>query len=586
MKQTALTSIDSYKLAHLVMWPEETNMAYANFTPRSNHHFNVPKEYKKDGLAVWFGLQAFLHEMVEIWDTTFFSVPKNKVISEFAELVAPFCGDQGLDTSKLEELHDYGRLPLLIRALPEGTLVPMGVPVLTIERTDARFYWLAAFMETWLSMELWKASTSATTARVYRKIMEKYTTITGGNKDFVAVSCHDFSPRGMSGYADAAKSGAGHLLSFIGTDNLPAVKFVKDYYRGKETFVGCSVPASEHGVMSAGTKDSELDTYRRMLKLYPTGIVSLVSDTYDFFNVITNFAVTLKDEIMARQPDSLGLCKVVFRPDSGDPADILCGEDIPVLRIPMESWGDTEVIGEWAADAIVSRVFTETPHGEDGESNPVSIFKVGEKYFEVGIEIEWNRYDKQYYYIADHSVTFVKEVTLTSQQKGAVQCLWDIFGGTTNERGYKTLDPHVGLIYGDSITPERCEDILCRLFKKGFASDNVVYGIGSFSFTFVSRDTLGFAMKTTYISGKDGGVEIFKDPVTDNVTKKSAKGLLMVTKENGKYVLTDQVTYQETNTGYLQPVFSDGKILVDCSFEEIRNRLVNANKEAEIYSNK
>ena len=93
-------------------------------------------------------------------------------------------------------------------------------------------------------------------------------------------------------------------------------------------------------------------------------------------------------------------------------------------------------------------------------------------------------------------------------------------------------------------------------------------------------------MKTTYISGKDGGVEIFKDPVTDNGTKKSAKGLLMVTKENGKYVLTDQVTYQETNTGYLQPVFSDGKILVDCSFEEIRNRLVNANKEAEIYSNK
>lgn len=533
MKQTALTSIDSYKLAHLSMWPEGTEFDYANFTPRSMVHLNVPREYK-DGLIVWFGLQAFLIEMHEIWNTTFFWLPKDEVIPQFEKLVAPFCGDQGLNWKPLEELHDLGYLPLLIKALPEATLVPIGVPVLTIENTVPGFFWLPAFMETWLSCELWKASTSATTARVFKKIITKYSNRSGANKDFTAIQAHDFSVRGMSGYADAAKSGAGHLLSFVGTDNIPAVQFVNDYYRGQETFVGCSVPASEHGVMAAGTKDSELETYRRMLKLYPTGIISLVSDTYDFFNVITNFAVQLKDEIMARKPDSMGFNKVVFRPDSGDPVKIIAGWDCDTID---EVWSGSEGV-------IFEGRYYEVLPSNNNRSGWVR-----------GRELSY------------HEV------------QGAVVCLWEIFGGTLNEIGYKTLDQHVGLIYGDSITPERCEQILSRLNAKGFASDNVVFGVGSYTYQYTTRDSLGFAMKSTYIEGKDGGVAIFKDPITDKGTKKSARGLLRVEWENGKYILKENVSREEADGGCLQPVFKDGTVLINSSFEELRARLVASEEE-------
>jgi len=459
-------------------------------------HFHVPERFRADKKIVWFGLQGFLHELNLVWKETFFDLDVDRVCAEFSAFVAPFCGPNGYDVARLRELHAIGHLPLEIKALPEGARVPVGVPVFTITNTRASAYWLPNYLETWMSAELWKSSTSATMARVYRKIIDEYAEITGGSKEFVPFQGHDFSMRGMSGIADGAKSGAGHLLSFVGTDVLSAVNYINDYYHGKSAFVGCSVPASEHSVMSTETKQEELEVFRRLIKMYPSGIVSLVSDTYDFFQVVTKFATDLKDDIVNRVPDSLGIAKVVFRPDSGDPVLIICGDP-------------------------------DAPAG-------------------------------------------------APEHKGAVECLWDIFSGTINDKGYKTLNQRVGLIYGDSITVERCEAILKRLEATGFASDNIVFGIGSYTYQYQTRDTLGFAMKATYRETNGVGVPIFKDPKTDNGTKKSAKGLLHVHKSptTGDYVLLDQVTPEFEMIGELKTVYLNGNILVDDSIDAIRGRLV------------
>jgi len=567
-KQTALTSVDSYKLGHADQYPAGTTKVYSNFTPRSEYHFNVPDRYK-DGHITWFGLQGFLQEMKYIWNETFFFHNLEDAIAEIEEIYAPFCGPNGFDTSRLKALHKLGYLPLEIKALPEGSRIPIGVPCLTITNTLPEFFWLPNFMETWLSTELWKSTTSASTSYVYRKIINRYAELTGGSKEFIDWQGHDFSMRGMSGVQDAAKSGAGHLLSFTGTDNIAAVKYIRDAYQGKNTFIGGSVPATEHSVMCAGGKESEIETFRRLLKTYPSGVVSIVSDTWDFWNVITNTARELKEEILARTPDQFGLAKTVFRPDSGDPVLIICGERFP----DMTKAGTLQYAGAWMREKLVEAEAEEAGHGECGNSEVSGIMRYAGEHYEVKVSIEWNRYDKQYYFVDGSNVTSIDKVELTPAEKGAVECLAEIFGTTTNDKGYKTLNSKVGLIYGDSITPARAEEILMRLQEKGYASDNIVFGIGSYTFQYTTRDSLGFAMKATYVEIDGVGQAIFKDPKTDSGTKKSAKGLLRVDKVDGEYVLTSDVSIEEEMSGELKTVFLNGYLFRNESIETIRNRV-------------
>lgn len=265
---------------------------------------------------------------------------------------------------------------------------------------------------------------------------------------------------------------------------------------------------------------AEVAVIRRLItEVYPTGICSLVADSYDFWSVITKAAPLLKDEIMARQPNALGLNKVVFRPDSGDPVKILTGY--------------TE-----------SEIASVVPKSESGLENICVTVD--------GLEIT------------------------EAERKGAVECLWDIFGGTETEKGYKMLDEHVGLIYGDSITLERANLILKRLADKGFAASNVVFGIGSYTYQYITRDTFGFAMKATYGEVYGEGREIFKDPATDSGVKKSAKGLLRVEKEGDDFVLYDQQTKQEEQQGELQTVFRNGLLHRFQTLQEIRDNLRNS----------
>ena len=540
--QTALTSVDSYKLGHAPMYPKGTNKVYSNFTPRSMAHFAVPKEFK-DNKMVWAGFKIFLEELVYFWDETFFKQPIETVVAEFDAFVAPFVGPNGFDASHIRKLHALGYLPLTIKALPEGSKVNIGVPVLTITNNVAHAFWLPNYLETWMSCEMWKTPTSATISHVYRRIINKYAELTGGNKDFITWQGHDFSVRGMSGIVDAAKSGFGHLLSFSGTDNCPAVKLANDVYGGQGTFVGGSVPATEHSVMCAGGKETEYETFKRLVLDFPSGVISIVSDTWDFWNVVggpNSLAARLKPEIMARKPDQYGNAKVVFRPDSGDPVKIICG---------YKYW-DIDTYGP--------------PNEAEMADNGYEAVKVDGKFYKADFS-----------YFTDGSpdaVRFGKELT-EYEVKGAVECLWDTFGGTTNAKGFRTLDSHVGLIYGDSITTQRAVAILEQLMAKKFASDNIVLGIGSFTFQYNTRDTMGFAMKATSVIIGDVLTSIFKDPKTDAGTKKSARGLLKVVKVGDDFKLLDNVTEAEEKEGELQVVFCDGKIIFTDDIATIRARL-------------
>jgi nicotinamide phosphoribosyltransferase len=509
MKLKALSAIDFYKADHRPQYPVGTELVYSNFTPRS---MRLYKGHSKK--IVVFGLQGFCKWfLIDMWNETFFNRPKEEVVKEYKKRMDTSLGPNAVSMEHIEALHDLGYLPLHIKGLPEGSVISEKIAMITVYNTIPQFFWLVNYIESVMSSELWKPSTVATIAKDYKEILTRYANATGADLAGVDLQCHDFSFRGMSGLHDSASAGSGHLLSFIGTDGVPSIDYLEEYYNidSEKEMIGCSIPATEHSVMCMNGQAGEQETFRRLIEdLYPTGIVAIVSDTWDFWKVITQYIPNLKDKIMARQPNALGLNKVVLRPDSGDPVKIITGYT-----------GDEYYIQE------------------DGEN-----------------------------------ISYADGTTLShAEVKGAVECLWDTFGGTETAKGYKELDEHIGLIYGDSITLERAEAIMSRLMAKGFASSNCVLGIGSYTYQYNTRDSMGFAMKATYGIVNGEMREIFKDPVTDSGVKKSAKGLLRVDYIDGNYVMEDQVSWDEEAKGALVTVFKDGKMYNECSLTEIRERL-------------
>lgn len=528
-----ITAFDFYKADHRRQYPDGTDMVYSNFTPRSDRLAKVIRE-QFDGKIVFAGLQPFMIEFLIIqFNKKFFSLPEDEAVAAFTRRMVTSLGPNQIGEEHIRALHRLGYLPLEIRALPEGSRVNIKVPVFTVKNTLPDFFWLTNAMETVLSMFTWKVCTSATLAYEYRKLMDNYAEKTGTAKEFVQWQCHDFSMRGMSGFDDCMMSGFGHLLSFTGTDTIPAIDFAEQYYLADAMMelIGGSVSATEHSVMCMGMSDGEEETFRRLIEdVYPSGIVSIVSDTWDFWNVMTVLAPKLKDKIMARDG------KVVFRPDSGDPVKILTG-----YKVWEGGISDTFEIMDNHYDAVLE----------------------GGKFYEV----DWE-YDQAF----GSTAILGKEIT-EAEAKGAVQCLYETFGGTITDKGYKLLDSHVGLIYGDSITLERAQAILSRLADKGFASGNVVFGVGSYTYEYQTRDTFGFAMKATAGSVNGEVREIFKDPATGDGMKKSAKGFLRVEKEGNDFVLYDQQTEEQANTGALQLVFKDSKLIKQWSLAEVRENL-------------
>lgn len=537
-----LIQTDSYKMSHRGFMEPKTEIIYSNLTARSHKHFKAPKSY--DGKVVFFGLQHFVEEyLIEEWNAKFLSQPKDKVIGKFKRLVDAYLGEGAIPMAHFEELHDLGYLPIRIKALPEGSRVDIKVPVLTIVNTNKKFAWLTNYLETVMSASLWKPMTTATIVAEYRKLINEYALKTTGSLDFTMFQAHDFSFRGMSGRHDAAINGAAFLLSSCGTDTIPAIELLEDYYKADATkeFIATSVPASEHSIQCAGTAvRGEFESFKKWItEDYPTGIVSLVSDGFDYWKVLTDYFPRLRADILARPVNSVGLSKVVIRPDSGNPVDIIAG-----LRVT--DYKTAEDLVENNLDNL-----------EDYD-----VIEFDGKYFEPLIKTIF----------CEQELHFGKEIP-EHVVKGSIEILWDIFGGTTTEQGYKVLDSHIGLIYGDSITLEVAQEVFKRLEAKGFASTNVVFGVGSYTMNYNTRDTFGMAVKATYTEVDGKGYELFKDPVTDSGMKKSAKGLLRVEKEGDNFVLYDQQSWEQEAQGELQTVFEDGKIVLETSLTEIRNRL-------------
>lgn len=516
--------LDSYKSSHRKQYSPNTEVVYSTWTPRKSRESDINK-------VVVFGIQAFIQDyLVELFNQTFFYRKKEDVIPVIKEIMQNYTGDS--DTSHWEALHDLGYLPLEIRALPEGTLCPIRVPMATIENTKPEFYWLTNFIETIFSTEVWKPMTSATIALQYRKILDSYAEKTCDNNDHVDYQGHDFSLRGMAGIDAGLSSGAGHLVSFKGSDTIPAVFWIEKYYQTKNIngSVATSIPATEHSVAETNiieleeqfknSEDPRLEAERAYLgrllnDVYPSGFFSYVSDTYNLWDVCTKVLPSHKDKIMSRDG------RVVVRPDSGDPVDILCGYNTKTF---FDDYG--------------------------GIDKPVRLR---------------DESDTPYY----------NEIN-----KGVIELLWETFGGTVNSKGYKVLDSHIGCLYGDAITLERAKEICERLEKKGFASSNVVLGIGSYTYNMNTRDTFGFALKTTYgvVNGKE--LLLYKDPITDDGTKKSQKGRVIVLRdENGDLTYIDNLYKSEwekrVNNGEdeLRTVFKDGKVMNTQSFDMVRATL-------------
>ncbi len=537
------TATDAYKLSHKGFLPDDLEFQYSNETARSAKHLPVLKDLY-DNKAIVFGVQRFLKKMTIYWNVGFFSRPKAEVIATFKRRCDTFLGKDSVSMAHFEELHDLGYLPLSFKALPEGARVNLRVPFMTWVNTHPRFAWLTNYLETYISCETWKPMTCATIAFEFRKLCHRFALETVGHAGGVEFQCHGFEFRGMSGLEDAIMSSAGHLLSFWGTDTIPAIDMLEEFYNANaETeLIAASVPASEHMVTSLGiAMGGELEFFRYSIaKRYPTGIVSLVADTEDFFKVITEYAAALKDTILARKPNEIGLAKVVFRPDSGEPEHIIAG------------YRCMDVAPGWEG------------YNAEIEDNQIEAVRVDGRYYLVETNYP--------YYDSGPEFSKGKEIS-ESQARGAIECLWDIFGGTTSEKGFRLLHERVGLIYGDSITLPLAQDIFTRLKAKGYASTNVVLGIGSYTYNYLTRDCLGIAIKGTWAQVGGVGYELSKTPKTDSGMKNSAKGLLRVDKVGNDYVLKDQCTKEEEQGGELREVYRDGKLLYETSLKEMRARV-------------
>lgn len=567
-----LFKTDCYKLGHPFMYDPSMEYLESNLTARSHKRFKGSAQY--DGKVVVMGVQAFVKEvLIDDFKNNFFSRSEDEVVAEYQDVMNGIFGDGVITVEHIIALHRMRYLPVFVEALPEGSRVKTGVPILRIGNTVRGFGWVVNYIETLASNYLWPIITTGTIAFEFRRTLEKAAIETVGIADpfVVGYQGHDFSLRGLMGGMNGSV-GLGHILSFIGSDNVPAIYAAKKLYNAQGYIAG-SVPATEHSVASSNIlniaeklkRDGESDGYKRdesiplleqaeqifilkmITKTFPTGIFSYVSDTFDYWGVLTNILPRIKDDILGRADTNSPVpTRFVLRPDSGDVVEVICG-----LRVAPE-WMSTN----------------------DTNMDQYDVVKIDGKYFRYTL-------NEVYDYGEFAGYDFILEEEVPEHEvKGSIEVLWGLFGGTITDEGYKQLNSKVGLLYGDSINLQNLQEIINRLKAKGFASTNVIFGIGSFTYQYNTRDTFGMAVKATFAQfmGKDGvyDVELFKDPKTSDGEKKSAKGKLAVFKDaDGEFYLKQQVCNEEQLVDEMR-LYYDG-VSVGCfgeNLDEIRARLL------------
>lgn len=483
MKQTnPMLLIDFYKAVHAEMLPKGITKSVSYFTPRMSR-------VKRWNEVVMFGLQGFIKEyLIDYFNKNFFDL-KGGAVTSYKRIMDAALGENTYGLQKIADLYELGYLPIEIKALPEGTLAPMHVPMFSIENTHKDFAWLPQALESLISAEMWHPMIAATVGHTYRQIVNKFYEMTCDDDIPKSKALGAFDFRGEECLQSAVKAGAGWCLSFLNTATVPTIPYLERNYNcdcTKEP-VAFGSPSTEHSVACSNYAidgDEEILIKRLLTEIYPNTSFSAVLDSYDYWNVVENILPKLKNEIMNHNG-----CFLV-RGDSGDCVD------------------------------VVTR----------------TVFK-----------------------------------------------LWEEFGGTTNSKGYKVLDPHVKAIYGDSITVQRCEQIYDILEKNGFAASNVALGVGSFSFQCIeedgvlkpfTRDTFSSCIKATYCEIDGKPYPIFKNP-KDGGFKKSQRGLCHVyTGSDGELTFKDGYTSENLPmNNLLETVFRDGKLVKEQSLQEIRRVL-------------
>lgn len=581
MKRTSMILMsDFYKQAHAEQYPEGITKLISYATARMTR---IPKEMCGDKLTV-FGIQAYVKDfLIERFNETFFNVPLEEAMAEYNEIIGPTFPIQYVNTGKFEALHKLGYLPVEVGCLAEGTRVPIRsafelpegqcqVPFMYIINTHPDFPWITEFLESVTSSEVWYPMAIANQAYYYRQIVNKWYGVTGCADAARKSAISEFGFRGGKSSDAAIKASSAFLTSFNKTATIPAIKYMHDYYGDPVGEIGGGMISTEHSVMCSNfAVDGDEDTFLKKLfsEIYPAGAVSVVMDTYDYWaNLERCGAGELKDIIMNRDGT------VFFRGDSGDPVDIICG-----IRKPDYT---TEFFEKTLPEMMKSKTLP-----IDIENYWISMIGKEIILAEAENEDNWALYRIN----EDFNAVKVRDIT-ENERLGTVGLLWKMFGGIVNESGYKVLDIHVRAIYGDSITPTRAEQMYQRLAERGFASNNVALGAGSFStqcaeapdgrlFPF-TRDSYGIAVKATWCADEHKGEErqLFKNPKTDTGKfKKSQKGLIYVTEENGEIVAYDGYTTETLpkEGNLLQPIFRDGKMLHEVSLNDVRQRLHNNN---------
>jgi len=460
LKYNPVLDTDSYKYSHWLQYPPGSDGYFGYAESR------VGSEYKN---TMFFGMQYLLK--------SFLSIPVTKDMVDEAESLVTLHGEpfnrSGWD--RLINVHG-GHWPVLIKAAPEGLLIPESNVLFTVESTDPELFWIPSFLETQL-IRLWYPMTVATASCHLKKDIGWFHGMTAGNFDAVSFSLHDFGARGVSSFESSALGGMAHLVNFAGSDTIAAIRLAQECYGVEEGLPGYSIPAAEHSTITSWGRDGEEDAYRNMIKRYGKdgAIFAVVSDSYDIYHAIEHlWGDKLKSEVLDSK------ATLVIRPDSGDPVEVV--------------------------------------------------------------------------------------TKCLNLMRGK-------FGYTRNRRGYTVLN-NVKLIQGDGCSPDSIHDILENITSEGFCATNVAFGMGGGLLQKWDRDTQRFAFKCSAISVDGEWRDVFKSPITDP-GKNSKAGRLKLIRDlafQGFHSVPLNAKLKEGEyEDILLPVFKNGEILKEYSFDEVRS---------------
>ena len=311
-----LLESDFYKQVHWNQYPKDVTKVTSYWIPRGTR---IPQwdHY------IMFGLQGFIKEfLIESFDENFFRVPEDQIIKEYKHIMDNTLGENLYGLQRVIDLHKLGYLPIEIKALKEGTRVPLKVPMFEISNTHPDFAWLTNALESVISCEMWHAMLSANVGYDYRQIVNKYYDLTVDDNIPRRRALGDFAMRGQESKRSAYKSSAAWLLSFVNTATVPAIPYLERYYNCdcEKEEVGFGAPSTEHSVMCSNfaVDGDEITMIKRLLtEIYPNNTFTMVSDSYDYWNLVDNIIPQCKKEILEHKG-----CFMV-RGDSGDPVQVV-----------------------------------------------------------------------------------------------------------------------------------------------------------------------------------------------------------------------------------------------------------------------